>query len=129
MLAGIGLFFMWGTSSAQGEAFSLQGPNGASYELLRIHGEVSRPVTSLLITRPDNSVTLMDVMLVCSERGYAYLAMDHTPSIPVSRQSLDQLAQYSEAILASNLNGLTVSPLSDEAYDAPMLALYNLVCS
>ncbi len=116
------------TASGGGQGFSMAGPNGSTYELLRIHGSADRPVASLLITRADGGATLMDQMTDCDSGQYVYLAMDHAPELPVTPEALDQLAQYSSNIVSSSLRELTFSPITDDPYDAPMAAVRGLVC-
>lgn len=106
----------------------MAGPNGSTYELMRIHGNADRPVASLLITRADGGATLMDQMTDCASGQYVYLAMDHAPELPVTAEALDQLAQYSSNIVSSSLRALTFTPITDDPYDAPMAAVRDLVC-
>lgn len=116
------------TANGEGQGFSMAGPNGATYDLMRIHGSAERPVASLLITRADGGATLMDQMTDCASGQYVYLAMDHAPELPVTADALDQLAQYSSNILSSSLRALTFTPITDDPYDAPMAAVRDLVC-
>lgn len=114
---------------ASAKPIIFDGPNGSQYFLLDRHDlSDGMPVASVIIQRSDDGRTLMDIGLYCGQMGYTYLAMDHGPFFDLSAEGLAKLASQSEAIASTGLQSLTMSPITDDPYDAPLLGLYGKIC-
>lgn len=83
---------------------------------------------AFLITREGGSATLMNIMFACSEGSYAYLAMDHAPSMPVSDEAMNTLSSQSRNILSSGLQSVSMTPITNDPEDGPLKVFQSLLC-
>ena len=83
---------------------------------------------AFLIKRDGGGATLMNIMFDCGASSYAYLAMNHSPILPVSDDALTALSGQSRNILTTGLQSVPMTPITDDPYDAPLKVFNSLLC-